>query len=321
MENKSNKGLQIDVKVGKNAIQSLASRLQIDPDALKSTLKATAFRECQNDAEFISAVIVANAYGLNPLLKEIYAYPDKKGVIPVVSTDGWTRLMVNHPLYKTHKFVYAENIIDIKGAKPCPEWCEIVIEKKDGSTVVIREYLDEVYRAPNYASPWQTHTKRMLRHKTKIQGAREAFGFSGIYDEDEAHRIVEAEVTRTDVKQIASPQSISGKTEKTGEVFMSVSELDVITDSKDVSVGGFVSKIVEAKTTGKTPKDYTEFTVADVPEASITETTPVIIVCAMGLYPSISKGAFIIGHKGEWHQEKGKVVVDTVEVRAPEVEM
>jgi hypothetical protein len=47
----------------------------------------------------------------------------------------------------------------------------------------------------NNASPWQTHPKRMLRHKALIQCARLAFGFVGIYDQDEAERIVEKDVT------------------------------------------------------------------------------------------------------------------------------
>ncbi len=41
--------------------------------------------------------------------------------------------------------------------------------------------------------PWQTHTKRMLRHKALIQCSRIAFGFVGIYDEDEAQRIIEGQ--------------------------------------------------------------------------------------------------------------------------------
>ncbi|EEW4602325.1 phage recombination protein Bet, partial [Escherichia coli] len=36
-----------------------------------------------------------------------------------------------------------------------------------------------------------SHPKRMLRHKAMIQCARLAFGFAGIYDNDEAERIVE----------------------------------------------------------------------------------------------------------------------------------
>lgn len=86
-------------------------------------------------------------------------------------------------------------MISTAGAKPCPEWCDVIITRKDRSKpVVVREYLDEVYVPPRggYAGPWQSHTKRMLRHKTLIQGSRIAFGFSGIYDEDEAGRILEA---------------------------------------------------------------------------------------------------------------------------------
>jgi hypothetical protein len=41
--------------------------------------------------------------------------------------------------------------------------------------------------------PWQTHPKRMLRHKAMIQCARLAFGYGGIYDQDEAERIAEAQ--------------------------------------------------------------------------------------------------------------------------------
>jgi len=41
--------------------------------------------------------------------------------------------------------------------------------------------------------PWQSHPKRMLRHKAMIQCARLAFGYGGIYDQDEAERIVEAQ--------------------------------------------------------------------------------------------------------------------------------
>ena len=42
--------------------------------------------------------------------------------------------------------------------------------------------------------PWKSHPRRMLRHKATIQAARIAFGFAGIYDEDEGERIVEAEI-------------------------------------------------------------------------------------------------------------------------------
>lgn len=195
---------ETDLVVSKNALQSMAERLQINPESLKKTLKATVIKDIKTkdgryraitDEEFISFIIVANAYGLNPLTKEIYAFPDIKsnGIIPVVSTDGWNKIMTQHKNYVTHFYKFSEKLTTPKGGKPCPEWIEIHIEKQNGKMVVIREYLDECFNGnKRYSCPWDTHTKRMLRHKTKIQGAREAFGFGGIYDKDEAERIIDA---------------------------------------------------------------------------------------------------------------------------------
>jgi len=191
----------------KNALQTLAGRLCIDQTRLKQVLMSSVCKEIKNENEFAAFVVVANSYKLNPLTKEIYAFPDKKGngIIPIVSTDGWNKLMTTHPEYKNHYYEYSEESITIETAKPCPEWMEIHIVKKDGSEIKVREYLDECFNGNKkdragkpYQGPWDTHTKRMLRHKTKIQGAREAFGFGGIYDHDEAERIIEAEATVID---------------------------------------------------------------------------------------------------------------------------
>ena len=203
-------------------LQSMAGRFGMSADVLFNTLKGTIMKpdkegRAPSTEEMVAFLIVANKYELNPFTKEIYAFLDKRaGVVPIVSTDGWTKLMTTHPNYKTHSFKYAEASVTLKGAKPCPEWCEIDIEKKDGSHVVIREFLDEVYREAfegkgGYvvSGPWQSHTKRMIRHKVKIQGAREAFGFSGIYDEDEADRIIN--VTAIDPDAPKPIVSIKGK--------------------------------------------------------------------------------------------------------------
>ena len=52
--------------------------------------------------------------------------------------------------------------------------------------VKVTEYLTECRRATD---PWKMQ-HRMLRHKALIQGARLAFGFSGIHDEEEARDII-----------------------------------------------------------------------------------------------------------------------------------
>jgi phage recombination protein Bet len=184
-------------------INELAVRFNLpQSEELYNVLKATAFKGEVSDAQLSALLIVANQYGLNPWTKEIYAFPDKKnGIIPVVSVDGWARIINSNPAFDGMDFNFAEQMVTMEGAgSPAPIWTECVIHRKDRShPTVIREYLDEVYREPfkpkdgGYVSkgPWQTHPKRFSRHKTMIQCARMAFGFGGIYDDDEASRIME----------------------------------------------------------------------------------------------------------------------------------
>jgi len=163
---------------------------------LIQTLKATAFRGDVSDAQMTALMVVANQYGLNPWTKEIYAFPDKhNGIVPVVGVDGWSRIINQHPQFNGMEFRASDNMETMEGAKPAPEWMECIIYRKDREyPIVIREYLDEVYRAPfkpGMSGPWQTHTKRFFRHKTMIQCSRLAFGYVGIYDQDEAERVVD----------------------------------------------------------------------------------------------------------------------------------
>lgn len=186
-----------------------------DPTELINTLKATAFKGQVSDAQMTALIIVAQQYGLNPFTKEIYAFPDKQnGIVPVVGVDGWSRIINTHPQFDGMEFRQSENMVRPKDCElDAPEWMECVIFRKDRShPIVIREYLDEVYRAPFKKSdgylvkgPWQSHTKRFMRHKTMIQCARLAFGFVGIYDQDEAERIVE--------KDMGSVEPVATKTE------------------------------------------------------------------------------------------------------------
>jgi phage recombination protein Bet len=180
----------------------LAKRLDMgDGSGLTETLKLTCFRQRGNDvvtdAQMEALLIVAEMYRLNPFTKELFAFSDKGAIVPVVSVDGWARIINENPAMNGMEFRYSDQFVTMPRGKPCPEWCEVVIYRRDRERpTVVREYLDEVYQAPRgqnaYDGPWQSHTKRFLRHKTLIQGARIAFGFAGIYDEDEARRIIDA---------------------------------------------------------------------------------------------------------------------------------
>jgi len=178
---------------------------------LIQTLKATAFKGDVSDAQMTALLVVANQYGLNPWTKEIYAFPDRQnGIVPVVGVDGWSRIINQNPQFNGMEFRASENMVEMKDARPAPEWMECVIYRKDRDhPVVIREYLDEVYREPfkpGMKGPWQTHTKRFFRHKAMIQCSRLAFGYVGIYDQDEAERVVDmGTVQRAPEQEAARP--------------------------------------------------------------------------------------------------------------------
>lgn len=184
-------------------IPLFADRFHIDPDLVLPILKATAFKvsggEVSNE-QMAALLSVANQYGLNPFTREIFAFEDKfKGIVPVVSVDGWSRITNDHPEFDGVEFVNSEKEITAPdGGKKAFEWIECVIHRKDRQhPIKVREYFDEVYQKPRGQNqthgPWQTHPKRMHRHKVFIQCARLAFGFGGIYDEDEAMRVIEGQ--------------------------------------------------------------------------------------------------------------------------------
>jgi phage recombination protein Bet len=160
---------------------NLAAKLNMgDGSGLVETLKATAFKGQVTDAQMTALLVVANQFGLNPWTKEIYAFPDKNnGIVPVVGVDGWSRIINNHPQFDGMDF------------EQDAESCTCIIHRKDRKHPVrVTEYMAEC-RRPN-VGPWTSHPRRMLRHKAMIQCARLAFGYGGIYDQDEAERIVEA---------------------------------------------------------------------------------------------------------------------------------
>lgn len=198
------------------------ARYGVDADKLLATLKNTAFRQKDKEItteQMMALLVVAERYDLNPFVNELYAFPSKGGgIVPVVGVDGWTRLINRHPKFEGMEFAESDETKTMPGAKEAPVWMEVRIYIKDRrAPVVIREYLEEVYRPPTtkddktFDGPWQTHTRRMLRHKTIIQGGRVAFGLSGIYDEDEAQRVLEAQEQAIDAEIVPEIEDVEGK--------------------------------------------------------------------------------------------------------------
>lgn len=168
-----------------SVINSLAAKLECDPQKLMPMLKKTAFATCRTDEEFMAMCMVANTYGLNPILKEVYAFPSKGGqVVPIVGVDGWIKLMNTNPAFDGIEFEEGS------------DFCTAIIHRKDRNhPIKATEWLAECMGT---TEPWKRWPRRMLRHKAMIQAARIAFGFAGIYDEDEAARIASVEAHAAD---------------------------------------------------------------------------------------------------------------------------
>jgi len=231
----------VKIDPSKSVLTRFAQNYGVDQAKVLSTLKDTCFKQKEGevtDSQMMALLIVAEQHKLNPFTREIYAFPDKKsGIVPVVGVDGWSTIINRKPTFNGMDFNESSNMVEVDGGKKCPEWIECVIHDKNREhPVKAKEYLDEVYRPPfkgqgkngayEIAGPWQTHTKRMLRHKAMIQCARIAYGFSGIYDPDEAERIIEAEVIVEPREQISTEEINRDKVNDTAEFFKETMDAD-----------------------------------------------------------------------------------------------
>lgn len=164
-------------------LDMMADRAGLRPKEFADTVRATCGMAKASAEEFAAFLMVAKEYNLNPLTKEIYAFPAKGGgIVPVVSIDGWVNLVNSHAACDGFEFDVEH---DEKGelvAITCR-----MFRKDRSRPVVVTEYYDECKRGTD---PWKMK-HRMLRHKAMIQAARYAFGFSGIYDEDEGAKIAD----------------------------------------------------------------------------------------------------------------------------------
>ena len=199
-------------------VERFSARFGVDPDKFLETMKNTAFRQrppkdgkqpiVVTNEHLMMLLIIAEQYHLNPLTGELFAFPREGSIVPVISVDRWIRCMNEHPQFDCIELAHADETVP-----PDDFWFEATITRKDRSKpIVIREYLKECFRDTD---PWNSHPKRMLRHKAIIQCCRLAFGFAGVYDPDEAERVYAAaiDVTPRGKPETRAPQAKQVKQE------------------------------------------------------------------------------------------------------------
>lgn len=216
-------------------IANMARVYDMDPKAFANTVRATCLPDKASNEEFAAFLMVAKEYGLNPITREIYAFPKKGGGIqPIVGIDGWMNLINSHPQCDGVEF---DDHKDDKGTLTSIT-CRIY-RKDRGRPTSVTEYMDECKRP---TEPWQKWPARMLRHKAAIQCARYAFSFAGIIDPEEAERSPEVIVAGN----LVAPPPPTAETASTAEVV----EAEVIEDAEQqteaVDYGDYFERLNEA---------------------------------------------------------------------------
>ena len=200
----------------RSVIETMAAKFGMSSKPFELALRS-AMPAGHSDVEFAACALVANQYDLNPFTKQIYFMRTKSGQIqPIVSVDGWAWIVNRNEAHDGMEFV--DHFDDKK--KLTAITCRIY--RKDRSKPVeVTEYMAEcVGQSP----AWKQTPSRMLRHRAMIQCARLAFGFSGIFEQDEAERIIEAD----------APKRIDPETgEVTAILFDVIAALDAVETCAD----------------------------------------------------------------------------------------
>lgn len=166
-----------------SVLGSLANHYGMDKAAFVQTIKATIMPGNVTNEQLAAFCLVAKQHGLSPFTKEIFAFPSRGGIQPVVSIDGWMKLINSHPDFDGMTFV--DHFTDGQlSAITCR-----MHRKNHTHPVEVTEYMAECKRATD---TWKQWPARMLRHKAAIQAARYAFSFAGIMEPDEVERMDDA---------------------------------------------------------------------------------------------------------------------------------
>ena len=193
----------------KSLTKVMAAKFDMEPAPFIKALKETAVPPNISDGQFAAFLIVAKEHDLNPLTREIFAFPSQGGIRPIVSIDGWMKLVNRHPNYNgmktTDNLDKDGNLISIT----------VQMFRKDRDhSIEVTEYMKECMRNNQV---WKQWPARMLRHKAMIQAARIAFSFSGIEDQDEFERGDHAENVVVIDQEVKGAEAMKQKLINKGE--------------------------------------------------------------------------------------------------------
>lgn len=161
----------------KSVMMDMADKFGMEAAAFEATLRATVVPASCSREQMAAFLLVAKKYDLDPITKQIYAFPSKSGgITPIVGIDGWLHVANSHPAFDGMEF---DDIV--REGELVAITCRVYRKDRKYPTSCT-EYMSECKRDTD---PWRKSPGRMLRHRATIQAIRYAFSFSGVVDEEE----------------------------------------------------------------------------------------------------------------------------------------
>ena len=168
---------EIALKSNTSVSERMATKYGTDKTRFYNIVKSTCKMEKATNEQFEAFLMIAEKYDLNPITKQLWAYPDRNGgIMTMVSIDGWITIVNQHPQFDG----YESSIeLDEKGiviSATCIMW------RKDRARPTTKTiYVDEWKKD---SSPvWKSMPKHFAEIRAYIQCARMCFNISGIEDE------------------------------------------------------------------------------------------------------------------------------------------
>ena len=198
-------------EISVSVTERLAAKYGSEKVRFYEVVKSTCRMEKATASQFEAFLLIAEKYDLNPLMKQMWAYPDRNGgIMTMVSIDGWISIVNNHPQFDGYE---TSHTLDANGS---PVTATCTMWRKDRSrpttkTIYVAEWKKD-------SSPvWKSMPIHFAEMRAFIQCARMCFNISGIVDEDAnieltARKTIEAEVVDTKPKKFIPDEIIEAKT-------------------------------------------------------------------------------------------------------------
>ena len=184
-----------------NELVSVSERLATKYGTQKTNffniVKSTCKMGSATNEQFEAFLLTAEKYGLNPLMKQMWAYPDRSGGIQtMVSIDGWISIVNNQDQFDG----FETNTNLDENSNPISSTCKMYRKDRNHPTVKTVFYKEWV---SNSSPVWKNMPIHMLENRAFIQCARLCFNITGIQDEfANFHTDIKEEKTKQNIEDL-----------------------------------------------------------------------------------------------------------------------